>query len=299
MRKRTAETTSQRRAESAARTAGLPAADRRSESGHIAVLDRATALLAALALSPTPATLNEAAKQAGLSKATAFRILATMTEHGLVEQDEATSSYRLGIAPLRLGMAVLDGIPMHRVARPVMRAVCDMLNETVVLSVRNGDLRVNIDAVECTNAIGSSRRIGEPRPLHVGPASRVMLAAMSDAQIQAYLKRHQLTKNGSSHTAYRAALWKDVRRVRRTGLASMDAEASPEAQAIATAIRAPGGSAIAAIYVAIPRGRFSRRVEARCGQALRRAAGQIEKALAAAELEAGRTGRTRRGGRQM
>ena len=254
--------------------ARLPQRGSERETGHVAVLDRAVSLLAALSQRPGPATLNEVAQQAGLSKATAFRILATLNEHGLVEQDAATASYRLGIAPLRLAAAVLDGIPLHAVARPVMRGVCDMLNETVVLSVRDGDFRVNIDAVECTNAIGSSRRIGEPRPLHAGAASRVLLAAMPDEAIEAYLRRQRLAGNGKGGPAYIEELWADIAKARRTGLVSIAAEASLESHALATVVRGPAGEAVAALHVAIPRGRLSPQVEARCGQALLRAAAE-------------------------
>ena len=247
----------------------------RRDTGTIAVLDRATALLVALSNFTRPATLNEVAQKASLSKATAFRILSTLIEQGFVEQDAATSSYRLGIAPLHMAMAVLDGIDVHAKARPVMRAITEMLNETVVLSVRDGDYRVNVDAVECTNAIGSSRRIGEPRPLHSGAASRVLMATMSDAEIEAYLKRHRPTGG----PAYLDGLWKDIRKARRTGLVSMAADFSPESLAVATIVRDPAGAPIAAVHVAIPRGRFSSRVEQRCGQALLRAAAEIARDL--------------------
>lgn len=250
------------------------------ETAHIAVLDRATSLLFALAKLPRATSLNEAAQLAGLSKATAFRILATLVEQGLVEQDAATASYRLGIAPLRIATAVLDGIAVHAVARPQMRFVSEMLNETVVLSVRDGDHRVNIDAVECTNAIGSSRRIGESRPLHSGAPSRILLAAMSDEEIKGYLKRHRVSAKDGSNPAYLDDLWKDIRKARRTGLASMPAETSPESHAVATSIRGLGGIAVGALHVAIPRGRISPRVEARCGQALLRAAAEISRRLA-------------------
>lgn len=251
------------------------------EARRIAVLDRATALLVSLAQSPRPATLNEVASGAGLSKATAFRILATLTEQGYVEQDETTSSYRLGIAPLRLATAVLDGIGVRTTARPIMRAICDMLNETVVLSVRDGDHRINVDAAECTNAIGSSRRIGEPRPLHSGAASRVLLAALPDAGIEAYLKRHRLDRGQGGGPHYVEALWKDIRKARRTRLVSMAAETSVDSHAVATTIAGPDGTPVAALHVAIPRARFSAGVEARCGQALLRAAGEIARNLAA------------------
>lgn len=250
---------------------------------HVAVLDRATALLLALARFSHPASLNDAAAAANLSKATAFRILSTLSEHGLVEQEAATASYRLGIVPLRLATSVLESIPVHPVARPLMRSVCDMLNETVVLSVQDGDFRVNVDAAVCTNAIGSSRRIGEPRPLHAGAASRVLLAAMSDAEIEAYLKRQRLSGKTTGSPAYLEGLWKDVRKARRTGLVSSAAETSPAAQAIATAVLGPDGRALAALHVAIPQGRFSPRVEERCGTALLRAAAEISRTMAASQ----------------
>jgi IclR family acetate operon transcriptional repressor len=246
----------------------------------VAVLDRATGLMTALAELPQPASLNETAQRAGLSKATAFRILATLTEQGLVEQDPATASYRLGIAPLHLANAVLDRIPVHAAARHAMRTLCDMLNETVVLSVRDGDFRVNIDAAVCTNAIGSSRRIGEPRPLHAGAPSRILMAAMSDGEIEAYLKRHRLAARGGG-PAYVEELWSDIRKARKTGLASMPAETSAEMHAVATVIRGRDGEAVAALHIAIARGRLTPRGEARCGQALLRAAAEISRELSA------------------
>ncbi len=249
------------------------------EIGKIAVLDRAAALLVALSHFTRPATLNEVAQKASLSKATAFRILSTLAEQGFVAQDASTSSYRLGIAPLHMAMAVLDGIDVHAKARPVMRAITEMLNETVVLSVRDGDYRVNIDAVECTNAISSSRRIGEPRPLRSGAASRVFMAVMSDDEIEAYLKRHRPTGKGEVGPAYLDNLWKDIRKARRTGLVSMPADFSPESLAVATIVYDPAGAPVAALHVAIPRGRFSPRVESRCGQALLRATAEITREL--------------------
>lgn len=243
------------------------------------MLDRAVELLAGLAQLQRPATLNEAAQLAGLSKATAFRILSTLAENGLVEQDEHDASYRLGISTLKMATSVLDGIEVHSTAKSTMRAIGELLNETVVLSVRDGDFRVNVDAVECTNAIGSSRRIGEPRPLHAGAAGRVLLAAMADAEIEAYAKRHRLGAKESGGPAYLDHLWKDIRKARRTGLASMPAEMSPESHAIATPIRSGNGRAIAVLHVAIPKGRLTSRLESRCGQALLRAAADISREL--------------------
>ncbi|MGE0630704.1 MAG: IclR family transcriptional regulator, partial [Hyphomicrobiaceae bacterium] len=203
---------------------------------EIAALERATRLMLALADAVRPTPLSEAADRTRLSKATAFRILSTLVDQGFVLQDEDTGSYRLGVAPLRLATAVLDGLPVCAAARQPMRSVTDTLNETTVLSVRDGDFRVNIDAVECSNAISLSKRLGEPRPLYAGAVSRVHLAGMSDAELEAYLKRTKLPGTGSQ-TAAADRLRAEVQRIRRTGFASSLAEISPDSYAVATAIR--------------------------------------------------------------
>jgi IclR family acetate operon transcriptional repressor len=251
-----------------------------AEEGHrIAVLDRAASLLFGLAQSTQPTTLNEAARLSGLSKATAFRILSTLTEEGFVVQDAATSSYRLGVMPLRLATSVLDSFPFQTVARQAMRAVCDELNETTVLSVIDGDSRVSIDAVECSNAIGSSRRIGEPRPLHVGAAGRTLLSALPDEEVAAYMER--AIKAGTMSRAAKTRVWEEVRRTRRTGFASSAAEISPAVHAVATGIKGPDGSTLASLHVSIPSGRLTPRIEDKCRRLLARAARDIARGISA------------------
>jgi DNA-binding IclR family transcriptional regulator len=232
-----------------------------------------------LAQSGQPISLNEAARLSGLSKATAFRILSTLTDEGFVVQDAATSSYRLGVMPLRLATSVLDSFPFHPVARQVMRSVCDELNETTVLSVIDGDNRVSIDAVECSNAIGSSRRIGEPRPLHVGAAGRALLASLADQEVAAYIER--ATQAGSLSRSARTRVWEEVRRIRKTGFSSSSAEISPAVHAVATGIKGKDGTTVASLHVSIPLGRFSPRIEAKCRRVLAHAVREISREIGA------------------
>lgn len=65
-------------------------------------VDRASALLLALGECPGEAGVSELARRLGLHKSTASRLLATLQRRGLVEQDEESSRYRLGLAVIRL-----------------------------------------------------------------------------------------------------------------------------------------------------------------------------------------------------
>ena len=65
-------------------------------------VDRAAALLLALGDSPGEAGVTELARRLGLHKSTASRLLATLQKRGLVEQDDESGKYRLGLVVIRL-----------------------------------------------------------------------------------------------------------------------------------------------------------------------------------------------------
>ena len=65
-------------------------------------VDRAAALLLALGESHGEAGVTELARRLGLHKSTASRLLATLEKRGLVEQDEESGKYRLGLVVIRL-----------------------------------------------------------------------------------------------------------------------------------------------------------------------------------------------------
>ena len=69
-------------------------------NGRIQSIDRAAELLEAIAAAPEPETAPALADACGLNRSTAWRILATLEHHGLVERDPDTNRYRLGFAVL-------------------------------------------------------------------------------------------------------------------------------------------------------------------------------------------------------
>ena len=69
-------------------------------------VDRAAALLLALGESQGEAGVTELARRLGLHKSTASRLLATLQKRGLVEQDDETGKYRLGLVVIRLAERV-------------------------------------------------------------------------------------------------------------------------------------------------------------------------------------------------
>jgi DNA-binding transcriptional ArsR family regulator len=81
-------------------------------------VDRAAALLLALGESHGEAGVTELARRLGLHKSTASRLLATLEKRGLVEQDDETGKYRLGIVVLRLAETAERTLDLRSIAMP-------------------------------------------------------------------------------------------------------------------------------------------------------------------------------------
>jgi DNA-binding IclR family transcriptional regulator len=65
-------------------------------TSSIQVIGRVTRLLETIAVHNKPVSLKVLSDSTGLHPSTAFRILASLTENGLVERSEAGRCYRLG-----------------------------------------------------------------------------------------------------------------------------------------------------------------------------------------------------------
>ena len=81
-------------------------------------VDRAAALLLALGESPGEAGVTELARRLGLHKSTASRLLATLQKRGLVEQDDETGKYRLGLVVIRLAEKAERTLDLRGIAWP-------------------------------------------------------------------------------------------------------------------------------------------------------------------------------------
>ena len=81
-------------------------------------VDRAAALLIALGDSQGEAGVTELARRLGLHKSTASRLLATLQRRGLVEQDDETGKYRLGLVVIRLAERAERTLDLRGIAGP-------------------------------------------------------------------------------------------------------------------------------------------------------------------------------------
>ncbi len=154
----------------------------------IQVIDRSARLLEAIAANNSHASLKVLSADTGLHPSTAFRILGSLIENGLVERDSA-GHYFIGRKISQLANSARRGVDLRGEARDIMNRLCDEIGETVNLTVREGDEVIYIERATPNRMMRVEQVIGSRAPLHVTAVGKLMLSELGDDFIRAYSKR--------------------------------------------------------------------------------------------------------------
>src|SRR4051812_40555750 len=116
-----------------AKMAGTPVEPgrRRSRSRGSLTVDRAILVLKALKSGGSPMRLRDVAGAVGLNPTAVHRLLSSLAQGGLVEQDPDTRTYRLGWGFLEYSDTLLRGTQLADVCPPIARRLRDLTGETV------------------------------------------------------------------------------------------------------------------------------------------------------------------------
>ncbi len=152
---------------------------------RIQALDRAIALLKAVAAATTPPTVLELARACRINRSTAWRLLRTLEHHGLVDRDEITQRYTVGYGAVTIAGAVTDDALVRRV-RPLLEELAAKTGESVTLAMVKRFNLVYVDQVDPPNVMAPSW-LGRPLPLHATSGGKAFLAYLPPAARDALL----------------------------------------------------------------------------------------------------------------
>jgi DNA-binding IclR family transcriptional regulator len=153
-------------------------------AGGVQSVQRAVALLEAIASDSEPRKAAELAVRCGLNRSTAWRILATLEDLGLVGRDPQTQRYAIGPAAARLAAAGGDSLPL--LARPHLAELSRSTGETVSLAVPRRLQLVYVDQVQAPHVMAADW-LGRAVPLHATSTGKALLAFLPANELQAAL----------------------------------------------------------------------------------------------------------------
>jgi DNA-binding IclR family transcriptional regulator len=240
----------------------------------IQAVDRAATLLKAVADSREPLTVVELAAATSLNRSTAWRLLATLDRHGLVERDPVTQRYSVGYAVLQLA-AGGDYDSFVRRARPAVERLALETGETASLAVAKRFDLVYIDQVEAPHVM-SPNWLGRAAPLHATSSGKAFLAWLPQEERQALLTPARLKRYTPTTITTRAELERELEAVRRDGYSICVGELEQTLYGVSAAVLNERERPVAIVSVWGLEHRVSRERLPEIGAQAVRAAGEIK-----------------------
>jgi len=205
-------------------------------------------LLEALAAEDSVATIPVLAKKLNLSRNKVFRLLATLEDKGLIERDEPTGTFRLGIYAFEMAQHILKSASLIRLAHPIMEELARKHDEAVYITVLNNDEVLFLDMVDSFQQIKATPMVGRRFPFFTNAAGKA-IKAMSSTDMLERLGKRKASMSGIPDVK---KLETELSDIRQSGVAVDFGGLGEGICAVAVAIKDYAGKVVGALTILAP-----------------------------------------------
>jgi DNA-binding IclR family transcriptional regulator len=205
--------------------------------------------------------VSEISQKLKFSQSKAYRLVRTLVQYGLLQEDNGTARYILGSNVLRLGLLAQQQFNIATIARPYMKELSQITKETVLLTAVNGTKGIVLDKVESGEPIRYSVfQPGATIPLHAGASSKILMAFLPGEECDRIIKTEGLKRYTPHTITSKGKLKEHLKEIRRKGYAISDQEVDRDVRAIAAPILNESGELVAGLSVAGPAYRMKKKM---------------------------------------
>ncbi len=227
------------------------------ESGtFITALARGLSVMRAFTSQSQHLTLADVARIVNLPRASVRRCLLTLQTLGYVESRDRYFS--LSPRVLTIAQAYLTSSVLPRVSQSFLERLSEQIGESCSISILNGEDVIYVARSARKRMASLHREVGTQLPAHCTSMGRVLLAALSEGELQAFFEQVTLTKYTPSTITSLSKLATVIKRVAKDGYCIVDEELEVNLRAIAVPVRNAAGAVVGAINVSTQAGRTSR-----------------------------------------
>jgi DNA-binding IclR family transcriptional regulator len=181
---------------------------------------KAIRLLEELVRFKKPVALKDLAHNAQLNKATAFRLLNSLLQKGLVHKVGNHGSYALGPKLLAFAEEYRRSFTMRDPVLPYLERLVHATGETAIYCERfDYDSCVTIERRESPHHTRTVIETGIPRPLYIGSSALAILAMLPQEEILSILGMKPMQKVTPSTITSQKQVLKRIEEIKRHGYA--------------------------------------------------------------------------------
>jgi len=209
-------------------------------------------LLEALAAGEAIQSVSDLARNLGIDKSSASRLLKTLESSGAVEQDPLSRGYMLGSMLVHLGQTVLRRLDLRTVAQPFLENLVRDTGECAHLATLANGHALYVSQATPPRGVNVDAPVGTLAPLHCTALGKVLLAFQAENVISSMVADMHMEKFTRRTVTYREDLIKQLRQVREAGVAFDDEEFSIGVRCMAAPVFRHAGVVVGAIGISGP-----------------------------------------------
>jgi len=194
----------------------------------------------------------------GIPRAAVRRCLYTLGRLGYVGTEDGRH-YSLQPKLLGLGHAFLSSTPLVVTAQPFLDRVSDAVNESCSLGMLEGEDILYLARSVTSRIISVTLNVGSRLPAHCTSIGHVLLANLSEKDLQHYLDHAELRAYTERTVSTRQKLVEQLDAVRTAGYAIADQLMELQVRSIAVPVRNTAGRVVAGMNVIVQASRVSLR----------------------------------------
>jgi IclR family pca regulon transcriptional regulator len=192
-------------------------------------------------------TIAQISHRTGIPRAAVRRCLYTLKQLGYAESD--ANNFTLKPKILTLGYSYLSSTPLTVSAQPCLNNISRMLNESCSLAVLDDNQVLYVSRSATSRIMSVALNTGSRLPAYCTSLGRVMLAHMSEEELDAYFARVKL-KAFTQRTVVSVKRIKEIlAEARRAGYVVVEEELEVGLRSIAVPVRGASGNVLAALNI--------------------------------------------------
>lgn len=190
-----------------------------STKNYTKSLLKAISILKCFSPNQSQLSAKQIAQKIGVHISTAYRMLATMSKEGLIEQDSIIGKYKIGRELYFLGNLYLDSTDIIQASRRFVEELNDMTGNVVSVVVYEHGYVTIVIREESKATFRWPAHIGSILPAHVTCTGKLFLSELSDAEINNIYPSEKLLQRTAKTIATKTQLKQELKDIRKQGVA--------------------------------------------------------------------------------
>lgn len=210
--------------------------------------------------------VTEISRMMGLHKSTTFGMASTLAANGILEKNDNTGKYRLGLELYRLGNIVNHSI--RQMVVPYLEKLVNIYQETANLVIIQNLSVIYLEKVESAHSIRIATMVGSGKPLYCTAVGKAILAYLPSGKLEYIIENIRFIKYTSNTIDNKEKLMKALNDIKKKGYAEDCEEMENGLTCVATPIFNQYGIPFAAISLSGPTSRMKEDIRKQIGATL-------------------------------